>query len=254
MSTAHEAVRELIRRHFSGGLAADDEGRLRGHLPVCEECRQLYEQHQMAERLDPAAPSPRERLALALGLPVGATSGGRRGMAWALAGFAVAGVALFVMARSHRNDAFATRGADIRQAAAVDLAVFRIDRQGESTRVTDVVSADDELAFAYRNEIGKAFLMIFAVDGQNQVIWYHPAWAETAENPRAVAITKQLGFKELPEAVRQRILGPRLTVHALFMDTALDARAVERRVVGGVFVADGAAGEILRKLELRVRP
>jgi len=255
MSTNHEAQRRLIHGHFAGGLDPDDEARLRSHLPICAECRREYERHQMAERLDPGAPAPYERLAAALGLSVGQRHPRRKRLAWALASFAVAGaVASFVMVRAHGEDGISSRGAGIETAAALDLAVFRVDRQGESTRVKDVVAPDDELAFAYRNEVGKSFLMIFAVDSQNRVMWYHPAWTNSADNPQAVAITKQVGFKELPEAVRHPVQGSLLTLYALFLDSPLDVRAVESRMGDGAFAARSESGEVLRSFDLKVRP
>ena len=255
MSTNHETLRGLIHGHFGGGLAPADEALLRAHLPVCAECRQIYGCHQVAERLDPAAHSPRERLALALGLPREPRRPLRRSLTWAVAGLAVAGsVALIMTVKTHGDNGITSRGAAVESAEAVDLAVFRLDGQGESTRVKDAIAADDELAFAYRNEVGKAFLMIFAVDGQNRVMWYHPAWTRSEDNPQALPITKQVGFKELPEAVRHQLQGASLTVYALFMDTPLDVRAVEGRVANGAFLAHAEAGEILRTLVFKVRP
>jgi len=255
MSTNHETLRELIHGHFGGGLPPADEALLRAHLPVCAECRQLYECHQAAERLDPTAPSPRERLALALGLPSEASRPLRRSLAWTVATLAVASaVALTVMGKTHGDGGIAPRGSEVEKTEAVDFAVFRINGHGESTRVNNEITADDELAFAYRNEVGKAFLMIFAVDGQNRVRWYHPAWTSSEDNPQALPITKQVGFKELPEAVRHRLQGASLTVYALFMDTALDVRAVESRVAKGAVLAQAEPGEILRTLVFKVRP
>ena len=110
------------------------------------------------------------------------------------------------------------------------------------------------MAFAYRNEMGKAFLMIFAIDGAGHLAWYHPAWTDPADNPTAVPITKQIGFKELPEAVRHSLQGRSLTVHALFMDKALDVRTVEARAARGEIAADADAGEVLRAMVFEVRP
>jgi hypothetical protein len=111
------------------------------------------------------------------------------------------------------------------------------------------------LAFAYRNERGKAFLMIFAVDAAGRVAWYHPGWTDAASNPKAIPITRQVGFKELPEAVRQPLQEDRIVLHALFMDSAVDVRSIEARVARAAplaDVADAAAGEIDRKLLLAV--
>jgi hypothetical protein len=253
MSAHHESLVRLVHGHFGGGLRPADEARLRDHLPVCAECRQIYERHQAAEKLDPAWPSPRERMAVALGLPGERSRPWRRRLAWGAASLAVAS-AVALTVKTGGDDGITVRGGAAPKAEAVDLAVFRIGSHGEATRVTDTIAADDELAFAYRNEVGKAFLMIFAVDRENRVMWYHPAWTRAEDNPRALPITRQVGFKELPEAVRHRLQDGSLVVYALFMDTPLDVRAVESRVARGAFSAHEEAGEILRTLVLEVRP
>src|SRR5205085_7132865 len=50
----HETLRALGDEHFTVGLRADREARLRAHLPTCPSCRAAYQAYQIAERLDPA--------------------------------------------------------------------------------------------------------------------------------------------------------------------------------------------------------
>jgi hypothetical protein len=257
MNTNHDDLRRLVDGHFRKGLSPANEAFLREHLPLCADCRVAYEAYQAAQRLDSTAPEPRQRLATALGLASEAKWPGRRALRWGLGTVSVVGaMALLLAATSltHSRDGIASRGKGIETAEPLDVEVFRVKGERESMRVNDVVSPSDELAFAYRNELGKAFLMIFAVDGAGHVAWYHPAWTEPADNPRAVSITKQVGFKELPEAIRHPLQGPSLTVHALFMDKALDVRAVEDRLARGEFAADASVGESLRTMVFEVRP
>jgi hypothetical protein len=249
MSTTHEKLRRLVDHHFDGGLSANDEALLREHLPGCESCRQAYESYQVAERLGATTMDARDRLGRALGL--GRARGGRR---WALGTLAVAGAAAaLLLLAGPRHPGPAARGPAIDGAEALDVATFRLHGH-VSTRVEHAVAAGDELAFAYRNELGKAYLMIFAVDGDGHVLWYHPAWTNPADNPKAVAISKQIGFKELPEAIRQPVHGPRLSLYSLFMDEPLDVRSVEARIAAGAPLGDVAAGEVLHKVELEVVP
>ena len=257
MNTNHEDLRRLVDGHFAKGLAPADEARLRDHLPACADCRAAYEAYQAAEKLDPKAIGPCERLATALGLSSKVQRHQRHGLRWALGTLSAVGAAvllLSVTSPSHPTDGIAPRGKGVENQESLEAAVFRVKGERESMRASDVVSPADELAFAYRNEVGKAFLMIFAIDGAGHVAWYHPAWTDPADNPKAVPITKQVGFKELPEAVRHALQGPSLTVHALFMDKALDVRAVEARVARGEFSADADAGEVLRSMVFEVRP
>jgi hypothetical protein len=260
MSTSHEDLRRLVDGHFAKGLSPAGEARLRDHLPACADCREAYESYQAAERLDPAALAPRERLATALGLPSEVKWPRRRTLRWTLAtASALGAVALLLMVTTstpstNLGNGIASRGKGIENVEPLEVAVFRVKGERESVRVNDVVSPGDELAFAYRNEVGKAFLMIFAIDGTDRLVWYHPAWTDPADNPKAVPIVKQVGFKELPEAVRHALRGTSLTVHALFMDQALDVRTVEARAARGEFTANESAGEILRKMVFEVRP
>jgi len=93
----HESLRALVDEHFTGGLPADREARLRAHLPTCPSCRIAYEAYQIAECLDPAAVPARERLARSLGF--GADTRGRTRLAgWTGATLVMAGAAaLFLL-------------------------------------------------------------------------------------------------------------------------------------------------------------
>lgn len=261
-TSEHETLRALVDEHFTVGLRADLEARLRAHLPTCPSCRTAYEAYQIAERLDPAAVPARERLARSLGF--GADTRGRtRVSGWTGATLAMVGAAILLLlvggpfTGAESNPV--ARGGRVDGAGALEVAAFRI-HGGQSTRIEHTVSADDELAFAYRNEVPKAFLMIFAIDGDGRVLWYHPAWTNRTDNPKAVPITTQIGFKELPEAIRQPLRGPRLVLHSLFMDQPLDVRTVEARIAAGAgagaaaFVANASAGEVLSKVEWEVQP
>jgi hypothetical protein len=257
MSINHDRLRRLVDGHFAKGLSLADEARLRGHLPTCTACREAYASYLVAERLAPKTRTPRERLAVALGLPPDGEYPPRRGFRWAIGTASVAGalaLLLVLTTRTQPGSGMVSRGKSIDTLESLEVAVFRVKGERESMRVKGQVSRDDQLAFAYRNELGKSFLMIFAIDGAGQTFWYYPAWTDPADNPRAVPITKQVGLKELPEAVRHALRGSSLTVHALFMDKALDARTVEARVAQGEFAADADAGEVLRTLVFEVRP
>jgi hypothetical protein len=260
MNTSHDDLRRLVDWHFGKGLSLTNEARLRNHLPACADCREAYEVYQAAERLDAKALGPCKRLATALGLPADVRWPRRRVLRWGIGTLSgVGAMTLLLIATSSTPSTElgrenAPRGNPIENAEPLEVTVFRVKGEWESIRVKDVVSPRDELAFAYRNEVGKSFLMIFAIDGAGHLVWYHPAWTDPADNPTAVPITKQVGFKELPEAVRQSLQGPSLTVHALFMEKALDVREVEARAARGEFTANADAGEILRTMVFEVRP
>jgi hypothetical protein len=258
MNACEKEFHPSIDRHFARKLSRSREARLRAHLPTCTSCRAYYQGQQLAEKLDPRGDNPRERLAAALGLPA---PGKNLALRWRLAAVVLVGATACVLLLAKAlppHEAFIARGASTGlPSAGLEVAVYRMKSPHEAERVGEHVLAQDELAFAYRNESGKPFLMIFAVDTAGRVAWYHPAWTEPSSNPKAVAITKQVGFKELPEAVRQPLQGDTITLHALFMDRPLDVRSVEQRVANvgsSAGLADPAAGEIDRTLVLKVLP
>ncbi len=258
MSVCDKSFAALIEGHFGSGLAPAQEARLRSHLPTCSQCRQAYETFQMAERLDPRSRGPRARLAIALGLAVSRPPL-HPALRWGLGPLLVGGVAglVLLIARPHFSSDVASRGPGVAvNAASPDVAIYRLIAEGRSERVRDHVLPHDELAFAYRNEGGKSFLMVFAVDERRTVFWYHPAWTDPGSSPKAIPITTQLGFRELPEAIRQPLPEGRVVVHALFTERPLDVVTVEervRRAGASDNLADASAGEIDRVQVLTVQ-
>lgn len=204
---------------------------MRDHLPACPGCRDHYDRHLQLAALDPRALSSEERIARGLGL-----SAGRRTRAgWRLAGLTVAAglaaaVVLILPRGGHEGDCgFAARGGA--GPGGAELVVYRVPARPLAPRPAgDVVAPSDELAFAYRDPIGKGRLMIFGVDEHRHVYWYHPAWSRAEENPSGIAISTAPGLHELPEAVTQRLDGEELSMHALFSDQAITVRQVEAAV------------------------
>ncbi|HEY4392523.1 MAG TPA: hypothetical protein VGP64_00600 [Polyangia bacterium] len=203
---------------------------MRAHLPGCSACREHYDRHLALARLDPCAPSPEERLARGLGL----AAGRRPVVGWRLAGLAAAGAvaaAVMMLPRiGHERDlGFATRGGA--GAGRPELLVYRVPTPTSAPRPAgEVMAPTDELAFAYRNPIGKRRLMIFGVDEHRHVYWYHPAWSRAEENPTGIPISGAPGTHELPDAVTQPLDGENLSIHALFSDQALTVRQIEQAV------------------------
>ena len=102
-TSEHETVRALVDEHFTVGLRADREARLRAHLPTCPSCRTAYEAYQIAEGLDPAAVPARERLARSLGF--GADTRGRiRVSGWTGATLAMGETGLFHLVAARGDD------------------------------------------------------------------------------------------------------------------------------------------------------
>ena len=110
------------------------------------------------------------------------------------------------------------------------LLVYRTTDAGAADLVDSTIAVDDRLAFAYTNPTGKARLLVFGVDDEGNVFWYHPLWQRASENPTAVAVTRTDGRTELPVAVRHELEGRKLWIHGIFTDQELSVREVESLV------------------------
>ncbi|HEY8079695.1 MAG TPA: hypothetical protein VIF62_36445 [Labilithrix sp.] len=224
---------------------------MREHLPTCAACRARYEKHLLLEELDPDAPGAEARIAAGLGLEEPRQAKVYRFAAPALAVLALAAAIFLVVGKPwHAGDGgFTARGADATDQGA-DVLVYR-----GATRASELIDRDDELAFAYENSAGKAFLMIFGVDEQRHVYWYYPAWTDPTAEPRSVPIVKTDAPKSLPDAVRQPIEGKSLDIRAVFSDEPLSVKDVEVMVARAP--ADAAqlvtrAGVIERSVRFRI--
>lgn len=213
--------RYLVDDHFAQRTNAATEQALRDELARCTECAAWYERHLLFGALTGEA-EPRERLLRAFGLP-------RRGRLWVrvlvpvLATSVAVLIGIVVSRGLSRDDGFTPRGAEV---SGVGLDIYRVTGS-TSARVGSSLSPSDALAFSYQNGAGKRWLMIFAVDVHGRVYWYHPAWEQASETPKAVPIDSGPGWHELPAAITQPLQPGRLEVRALFLDERLDVRQVE---------------------------
>jgi hypothetical protein len=224
-------MRGLMDAHFSGSMRPGGELRLREHLPYCADCRTYYERHLLLERFDPQALGLEDRLARGLGLP-------SRRSPWAIwsIGLAMASatavLALLVVHPQLRplDRQFVARGPVSREEPAA-LQVYQIRKGAAPSLVGAAIAASDELAFAYRNPGHKKYLLVFGVDEQKRVYWFHPAWNDASLNPAAVPLSSAPGVHELPEAISHRFQGAALTIWGVFTDQPLTVREVEAAVL-----------------------
>jgi hypothetical protein len=225
------ATRAEIERHFAGRISPRDERHLREHVGGCAECRAYYERQLLLAEMDrERAIAPEDRLAVGLGLanarrPAHAPLFGALAVAAAAAVVAVAAPTLWP-----RHGEFASRGA-VKQTPEAELYVYRIGRGRSPERADGTpMGRSDELAFAYTNRAGWPYLLVFGADEHGHVYWYHPAWRNADETPRAVAIQTGPEGHELPDATSHDLDGERLHVFGLFSRTPLTTREVEERL------------------------
>jgi hypothetical protein len=213
--------------HFAGTISPRAERKLRFHLAECASCRDEYEKYLVLAEIDPAALSAEERIGRGLGVrsrpariavPLLASAATVCAVALALAfplGVGDPGVA---------DEGFAPRGA---VQASDELVVYRIRAGEKPERAPRRMRRTDELAFAFTNPSGFAYLMVFGVDLENRVHWYHPAWSDPNAAPRAIPIAKGAALHELPEAIAHELKGPTLHLFAVFSNEPFDVREIE---------------------------
>ena len=225
---SHSRARHLMREHFALRIASDAEHALREHLQSCPECSAWYERHLFVATLDPNAASAEQRLANGLGL-----SRQRSKPAWSfqmgLAAAVVALCALLLYARAPTD--FATRGAS-EPAKLAQVLIYRVLPGQGATAIGTSMHKTDELAFAYVNPAGFKKLLIFGVDEHGHVYWYHPGWSSQSQTPRAISIATGPELRELPEAVAHDLDGKSLKIHAVFTNSDVSVRDVERMLEG----------------------
>ncbi len=245
-----------VRRHFAGSISASAERKLRAHLSGCDDCRAYYQDFLLLAELDPQALPAVERLGRGLGL---VERGKLQAALPALGALGLACAALLAFsALRARPDAadsqeFAARGS----VAEAPSSFVRVYRAG-ATRAELVggqIARDDELAFAYENRAGFEYLLVFGVDERGQVFWYYPAWTDASATPTALPIRKSRELLELPDAVRQKLVGKRLRLLSIFTHEPLSVRAVEERLTSLGAAHEGPLwrGTLEQELSLEVR-
>ncbi|AKU94398.1 hypothetical protein AKJ09_01062 [Labilithrix luteola] len=204
----------------------------------CSECRGRYGRHLLLSKLDPRAMAREERVARGLGV-------GRaiKGVPGAVLGpLALAAAFVLLLSRlPSGGDGFAARGRrPMMQTTTLGpeapsptkgaVYVHRVVAGGSPIPVTREIHRDDELVFAYENQGQKQNLMIFGVDELGHVYWYFPAWTDARDNPFSIGIDSTPGTHELREAIAHPIVGRKLEIHALFLDSPLSVREVETMI------------------------
>jgi hypothetical protein len=214
-----------IDAHFGGRPSPAGERELRAHLPACASCRDYYDRHLELAALDPQRALPtRERLARGLGLAVAARTPPRP-LVLSLAAATALG-ALVLATGLNARPALQARGGD---APGSQLLVYEL-APGEAPRPLTAeaqVRGESGLAFAYANIGRKRHLLVFAVDDERRVYWYHPTWSDAQQDPVAIDLAPDAEIHEIPAAITHPLAGRELEIFGVFTDDALSVRQVE---------------------------
>jgi hypothetical protein len=249
-------LRHLVDLHFRGKISPRKERNLRAHLVDCADCRSHYDRHLLLAAVDPEATLSRPlRLGRGLGLAPSAPT--RRGGWLALAGATAVTAVVLLVAGVRPPLGFQARGAGAKPES--QLLVYELPTGSSARPLGDELRRDSGLAFAYVNVGHRQRLMVFAVDEDRRVYWYHPSWLTPSDDPPAVAIAQDESLHEIPQATTHRFVGPRLRLFGLFLDMPLSARAVESLVARAPVDERGAVrldvpGADVARRDLRLVP
>ncbi len=251
---------EYIEGEVTQSRARDIES----HLSICPVCRrQVEDRRELVDLLG----RPDERLAgidLVPGLrraieAPDAEPGRRRRKVPVLAWAAVAIVAFVLAAFLWRLGApFSSPGQDngFRVKAArpgqlesdrwVALLPYRLPAGGAPTRLGESISTAEYTLFAYTNlgERPYRYLMVFGVDAQGEVFWFHPPYVEAGTDPESIEIKQGVAGVELSEKIQHDFAPGTLRIVGLFTHEPLKVSQVEAMVQK--LVKDGAWRESKR--------
>lgn len=222
--TLDKRARERIDAYFEGRLGAKDTRALFDSFDDDPAAEAYFNRRRLLSHLDPGAPSEQERVARSLGLPAPPEARSFARWLWAPLVAAAAAVLLLVVVRPPARDGFFPRGDD----KGAHVTVYEAERGPAG----EVIAPDAALAFSLQTP-EDAWLMLFAVDEEGRVFWYHPAWTDPEAAPTALRVPASDRPRELPEAVRHALAPGRLRLFALFLQEPLDVKTVEARLPQG---------------------
>ncbi len=156
---------------------------------------------------------------------------------WRIPAFAGAlaacAVLIVVVTNLARQDEVRTKGvAAVSSQRWAGVRLFHVAGSAAAAPVNTVVGRHDGVLVSYTN-LGPApfdYLMVFAVDADQQVRWLYPAWERASEDPQGIPVRKGVAEVELPTLIRPGwVVGP-LTVHALFTRQPIGVHEVEAQL------------------------
>lgn len=226
MTTSKGHVTKLIDAHFALRTSPSDEHTMRTHMNDCLACSAYYERALVVSKLYPQAPTAKDRLRAAVGLQRPHTK-----WRWAGAGSAAAVCAaawlLWLAPMGRTQDpasGFAERGGSQTGALAVYEVMHNDQRQPLAPGAR--VSPSSELTASFEAPGGYAFVLLFAVDAQQQLHWYEPAWTDARHTPSAKRIRPQRPYA-MDDAVAHAFAPGPAKVMAVFLKKPTDVQAAE---------------------------
>ncbi len=223
----------MIARYLEGDLTISQAHAFEKLLENSREARDLFEREKALFAILGDAPAALEQLDIVGGVRarLGRSPPKTRTVFAALAAVILSSIGLgAIISQPDAMQGVVARSAGTKSASRWMGVRTWIMAPGGPKLAGGIVRSDAELLFSYAN-MGAApasHLMVFAKDSTGSIRWYHPAWLDPAEDPRAVAIESGVSQQLLPEAIRHELPSGPVVIHALFLSRALSVREVER--------------------------
>lgn len=227
MSTSQGHVTKLIDAHFALATTAAEEQRMRAHVTDCLACSAYYERALVVSRLNPRAPTAKERLRVGLGLQKPRSL--PRKWAWTASGVALAATACFLwLAPVQQTQPLPQGWSERGSADNGSLAVYEVgpNDQRQPLAPGAVITKASQLTISYRGPAGSAFVMVFAVDAAGHVFWYEPAWTDARHTPTAKPIEPQRTYN-MDDAVAHALAPGQAKLVAVFLKSKVNVQQAE---------------------------
>jgi hypothetical protein len=234
-----------LAKYLVGEVTLSQAEEMEKHLSSCKACMQELEaMREMVGRISESTEQveqkdhlPEVRRRIDLG-DDGFRYRRRRWPVFALAGAAIIALAVagfLVFGSTGQDDEFRVKADEppiSEQDRWVGIEAFRMRGSGAPVSLGDEVRKSDYLILTYTN-LGVRpydYLMIFAVDEQGEVYWFHPAYTQKGEDPLSIKIAKGADRVELREQVRHDYPEGKLWIYGLFTRKPLGVSSVEQMV------------------------
>jgi hypothetical protein len=228
------AERASVERQLEDSRASRD------HLEQLRRVRaQLTGRSSAADGIDLVAAVQRS-----LGAPGRPSDAAPHALHWWLGGLAsAAGIALVVAGSSSpasptgplpppvaASDDFRAKGSSEGETPQwSSVHVYRVEADGEPSRVTGPLDRNSALLFSYANlatpHLG--YLMIFAVDSAGEVFWFHPSHAPGGADATSLPVVRSGTHVPIPEVIHHDLALGDVEFYAVFTGEPLHTRDVE---------------------------
>lgn len=270
MSQRRRTDAALLSAYLEGEVTASERAGVEAWLKDSAEARRTLDQLSNVRELLGAPATALESIDLAARVrtavrrPVAPRTGPRMPLWLGAAAACVALVSFFSLRPRVVGDGaaeFRAKGNALRISEGnrwAGIQVYRVSDGGAPERLGPRVGARDGFVFSYTNIGAQPFryLMIFAVDANEKVRWFYPAYESAGTNPESISIERGRANVPLGELLQHDFARGSLSLYALFTNQPANVLEIEEWVVknGRPDRKSPVAGGVLQRIDTRVEP